>query len=339
MRAKLSILLGIAVVLIGAIPGQSQYPGGGQDGGGFGGRGGKGGRGRNFDPAMIQQWMEKMKGQTGGDSAQAPQWTPGMGRGPGGMGRGGPGGGQGNSLDDFVQKQFQRYDKNGDGLLNSDEMPDNLKAELDKWDTDKNGFIDLNEFKAWMQARIQQRVLERNDENKDSTDSTEERKPPVAYRRGTLPKELPAWFSEMDTDQDAQIGLYEWKVSGRSLDEFTKIDRNGDGFLTVDEVLRYEVSQGRGPQTAPGGLADGGSYSFDNGTAPAMGLAPGAGFGGNNWGNAGGGRPTMFTPGGNNGDRGGRRGGWGGQGGGQGFGGQGKGDRANRKNRGGQGNG
>jgi Ca2+-binding EF-hand superfamily protein len=333
MRAKLAILLGIAIVLLGAVPGQSQFPGGGQGNGGFGGggRGGKGGRGRNFDPAMMQQWMAKMKGQTGGDATQTPQWTPGMGRGPG---RGGPGGGQGNSLDDFVQRQFQRYDLNGDGYLNHDEMPENLRAELDKWDTDKNGLIDLNEFKAWMQARIQQRVLERNDENKDSTDSGEERKPPVAYRRGNLPKELPAWFSEMDTDQDAQIGLYEWKVSGRSLDEFNKIDRNGDGFLTVDEVLRYEASQGRGAQ--PGG---GAFFSISGGTAPAMGLAPGTGFSPTSWGNPGGGRPTMFTPGGNNGDRGGRsrrgvQGGGGMQGfGGQGFGGQGK---ANRKNRGGQ---
>jgi hypothetical protein len=62
---------------------------------------------------------------------------------------------------------------------------------------------------------------------------------PAAHRGSRLPKELPGWFAELDTDGDGQIGLYEWKTSGRSLAEFRRIDRNDDGFLTVEEVLRY----------------------------------------------------------------------------------------------------
>ena len=54
-----------------------------------------------------------------------------------------------------------------------------------------------------------------------------------------MPKELPAWFTQLDTDGDAQIGLYEWKDEGRSLEEFAQIDRNNDGFLTVQEVMRH----------------------------------------------------------------------------------------------------
>jgi len=83
----------------------------------------------------------------------------------------------------------------------------------------------------------------------------EERKPPVAYRVGKLPKELPAWFTQLDTDQDAQIGLYEWKASGRSIEEFRKIDRNNDGFLTVDEVLRYEKLNGNNGQGSGAAVA------------------------------------------------------------------------------------
>src|SRR4029077_16432070 len=66
----------------------------------------------------------------------------------------------------------------------------------------------------------------------------EEDRKPVVHRAGKLPKELRAWFKELETDGDGQIGLYEWKASGRPLDEFMKMDRNGDGFLTVEEVLR-----------------------------------------------------------------------------------------------------
>jgi Ca2+-binding EF-hand superfamily protein len=231
----------------------------------------------------------------------------------------------------MAEAMFRQFDQNQDGYLNSDEMPEALRTELDKWDTDKNGLIDLNEFKAWMQARIQQRILERSEDNKDAGDSPAlpERKQPVAYRIGKLPQGLPDWFTQLDTDQDAQIGLYEWKVSGRSLDEFNKIDRNGDGFLTVDEVLYYEASQGRGPQPGQGG-AEGDS------AAPVMGLAPG-----------GAGRNGVYTPGGNNSGFGGRGprggGGWqGGNGGGQGWnqgggwnGGQGRQDKGGgRRNRG-----
>src|SRR5262249_60797924 len=60
-----------------------------------------------------------------------------------------------------------------------------------------------------------------------------------------LPKELPAWFAELDTNHDAQIGLYEWKVSGRPIAEFLRMDRNNDGFLTVEEVLLYMAQTGQ----------------------------------------------------------------------------------------------
>ena len=50
-------------------------------------------------------------------------------------------------------------------------------------------------------------------------------------------------FQQLDTDQDGQIGLYEWRTSGRPIDEFEKYDRNGDGFLTIEEVLYDETAQ------------------------------------------------------------------------------------------------
>jgi hypothetical protein len=37
------------------------------------------------------------------------------------------------------------------------------------------------------------------------------------------------------------VALYEWKASGRPISEFLRMDRNNDGFLTVEEVLWYEA--------------------------------------------------------------------------------------------------
>src|SRR5207245_2768780 len=48
----------------------------------------------------------------------------------------GPGNG-GNGPDQWAENMFRRLDANGDGLLNYDEMTDALRAERDKWDTNK----------------------------------------------------------------------------------------------------------------------------------------------------------------------------------------------------------
>ena len=54
----------------------------------------------------------------------------------------------------------------------------------------------------------------------------------------TLPRDLPAWFSSLDTDHDGQISLAEWRKAGRSLEEFQRYDLNGDGLITAEEVRR-----------------------------------------------------------------------------------------------------
>jgi hypothetical protein len=82
----------------------------------------------------------------------------------------------------------------------------------------------------------------------------------LVYHSHNLPKDLPAWFQELDTNHDAQISLYEWKVSGRPIADFLRMDRNNDGFLTVEEVLFYMAETGQlGTNTSrdarPGGAA------------------------------------------------------------------------------------
>ncbi len=224
----------------------------------------------------------------------------------------------GNRTDAWAERMFQRLDTNGDGLLNNDEMPEALRVEREKWDTNKDGFIDLNEFKAFFQASIQQRMAENGGWNPNwqgggMPDPTitpipmeeEEVKKPTVYRAGNLPKDIPAWFKQYDTDGDGQIGLYEWKATGESLEKFRQIDRNNDGFLTIDEVRRYVAEQkknggstpsiGGNPFTNPGqgnNQGPGGSGGFQT-RGGGGGFAGGQGRGGPN----GGGR-NRFGPGG-----------------------------------------
>jgi EF hand len=91
---------------------------------------------------------------------------------------------------------------------------------------------------------------------------------PIVYHSHNLPKQLPAWFQQLDTNHDAQIGLYEWKVSGRSIAEFQRMDRNNDGFLTVEEVLGYlaetgQLKSGQVRSAPRGGVAQSTSMTRD----------------------------------------------------------------------------
>src|SRR5437868_5203215 len=121
-------ILAGGLVLALSITAIAQFPGGGNPmGGGPGGFGG---------------------GGFGGGGAS-------RGGGPGGFGggRGGPdfsGGG----MDAFAESSFRRADKNNDGVLDADEMPEALRNEKEKWDTNHDGLIDLAEYKSYFTARM-----------------------------------------------------------------------------------------------------------------------------------------------------------------------------------------
>ena len=82
-------------------------------------------------------------------------------------------------------------------------------------------------------------------------------KPTLA--RGKPSPELPRWFKEYDTDGDGQVSLYEWMQKKGTLKEFQKFDLNGDGFITVRELIRagiYAPSKAKataaaGPSSSP----------------------------------------------------------------------------------------
>jgi EF hand len=160
-----------------------------------------------------------------------------------------------------IQKLFQRLDRNGDGLLDAEEMPEALRNERSRWDTNRDGFISPEEYAAYYQRRLHwlsdQVASGQIQLNLPKAATAGLIPPPAEEARPAEPRDrkpptgLPDWFVKLDTDHDGQLGLYEWKKSGRPLAEFVRMDRNNDGFLTANEVLRYLAQQ---PQSRPDGL-------------------------------------------------------------------------------------
>ena len=212
--------------------GMQQAAGGQQSSGGFGGGmpsfGGRGDRGdRGGDRGD--------RGDRGGDRSDR------------GGDRGDRGGAGGFNPDMIAEMRFRRADEDGDGLLRVEEMTDELATERDKWDQDGDGFIDLNEYKPFVAARIQQMQAERGDqpggERGNGMDRPGEGGPTFGQdpkrtivRAGNLPREL-SWFASADANSDGQVSILEWRGAQKDITEFKSMDRSGDNLLTAEEAL------------------------------------------------------------------------------------------------------
>lgn len=137
-----------------------------------------------------------------------------------------------------AEKLYRKLDRDSDGQLSDAEIPKALRADLKRWDRDRDGAIDFQEYLSYFPIRLVRLEREWQQpatllENRNGSDER-----PRVFRPGKLPEELPDWFAVLDMDGDGQVALYEWRRASWSIAEFSQLDRNDDGFLIPEEILQ-----------------------------------------------------------------------------------------------------
>jgi len=172
-------------------------------------------------------------------------------------------GASGTGSTDWIEGRFRDSDKNKDGVITMDEASDRLKPTFSQADANGDGRITIDEYKIYVTARMSSgggppgqpttatfAPVPGTDPNAGGTssrgrnrDDDEPNARVSVSRYGKLPKEVPSWFEELDTDHDGMVGLYEWRRDKRATKEFVEQDLNGDGYLTADEWIRHKKHQ------------------------------------------------------------------------------------------------
>ncbi len=147
-------------------------------------------------------------------------------------------------------RMFDYLDKNADGKLSADEIPDGrpmLAQMFKRGDKDGDGALSRDEFLAAMTAL---RNLQQGQPNGDTPGTGGERKPGANMQR------VMRRLSKMDADHDGKVSRDEFAEVQKK--RFGKIDANGDGYLEMSEIQAQTAAMGqkvRG-KTASGGKAD-----------------------------------------------------------------------------------
>lgn len=149
------------------------------------------------------------------------------------QGRNGGGGDTASASPEETVAMYMKFDRNGDGKLTKSEVPERMQGIFARNDTNEDGVLTREEL---LQGATRQ------------AQAAGRREGPTG---GGMMRSDPV-FAALDANQDGEISQSEWKVAAKAL---AKLDRNGDGQLTADEIR---------PTFPGGGGRPGGGPDHDN---------------------------------------------------------------------------
>jgi hypothetical protein len=166
-----------------------------------------------------------------------------------GRGRGGRGGRGGFDPTEMIR----RWDQNGDGVIQPDEIDERRRQFMaDRMGIDFSRPVPVEEIGRRIQERMREREEGRSRERERRNEQEEEVKEDsyrvtgaerlknrMSYRSTVpaLPDGLPSWW-DRDANQDGQVTLAEYigNERGRTFDAFSDLDMNRDGVVTAQEA-------------------------------------------------------------------------------------------------------
>lgn len=113
---------------------------------------------------------------------------------------------------DALVKRLMVLDRNGDGVLTADEIPERLKPLMDRADTNHDGRLTADELRAYAKTQSQ---------------------PQGRSMRGGQPTRMDPVLNALDADHDGVISAAEIANASAAL---LTLDKNGDGQLAPDEL-------------------------------------------------------------------------------------------------------
>lgn len=159
--------------------------------------------------------------------------------GPGGAGGRRPEGnderaGSGGNGNAEMIKTLMAFDKNGDGKLSKEEVPERMQGIFTRGDLNGDGFLSKDEIQKLATASAGSRSGQGEGEGR--------RRPggPSGPGGGPQGMRMDPVFAVLDIDGDGVISASEIKAAAASL---AKLDKNGDGKISQDE-LRPNMSPG-----------------------------------------------------------------------------------------------
>lgn len=140
------------------------------------------------------------------------------------------------SIKDGMLERFNLADSNQDGLVTHDEMMVTIQKKFSEFDANGDGFLELKELPKEMPVSnmMQKRMKKRLNKMGKKHDADETQMREHMEKRFKKKHSRINYVARHDMDGDERVSVEEF--AGRKIKHFKRMDRNGDGNVTLAEV-------------------------------------------------------------------------------------------------------
>lgn len=145
----------------------------------------------------------------------------------------------------YVRGLIERYDKNGNSILEGDEWKD-MRGNPEQADFNKDGRLTIDELKKRFGGDREERGSNSATPGRRGGDDDSQERSTYRFVSALdrLPKDARSWVEKYDDNTDGQVAMSEFSRTwtDSKVREFEQYDLNGDGIVTAAEYLGSKSS-------------------------------------------------------------------------------------------------